>query len=351
MNILLAFILVVSLFAMSSHAAPPFSGTVWVDSDIITPSDPSSFITITPISSESRPIFDRRANNGSGGWLTLNPTMFSAFYLDGNAIEIQVNPEFDFDEAASKAEFYGRAIGQLPKLLRTDVKTVWIHKGDEAFGGGNDNLLIHTDSTGYHGEALEETLFHEACHTSLDSRVYGNAWSNAQNLDNEFISIYAKNYPEREDVAESCALYYAVKFRPDRLTQSLVSLVNETIQNRILVFDSFDMKPVSKADVPASYEASSGQLILPAVKAAGKNYELILELTDPGSLVFSLQSAIETESSNYVDTAIYSDGLLSVPLFLINSDTFSITLELITSQEGAIDFKYLTHVKKELIAN
>ena len=31
---------------------------------------------------------------------------------------------------------YGRSVGQLPKSLRTDVKTMWIHKGEEA-GGGN----------------------------------------------------------------------------------------------------------------------------------------------------------------------------------------------------------------------
>ena len=75
--------------------APPFWGTVWVDEDIITPSDPSSFIKITPIPRDWRIMYDRRANNGSGGWVTLAPTIFSAYYLDGNAIEIQVNPEFN----------------------------------------------------------------------------------------------------------------------------------------------------------------------------------------------------------------------------------------------------------------
>ena len=34
-------------------------------------------------------------------------------------------------------------IGKLPKLFRKEVETVWIHKGNEDFGGGNNNLLIH----------------------------------------------------------------------------------------------------------------------------------------------------------------------------------------------------------------
>ena len=343
-------ILILNFFTGYSLAAPvpPFSGTVWVDEDIITSSDPSSFIKITHIPSDSRTMFDRRSNNGSGGWVTLNPTMFYAYYLDGNAIEIQVNPEFNLDEATAKANFYGRAIGQLPSLLRIDIKTVWIHKGNEAFGGGNDNLLIHTDAVGYHGDALEETLFHEACHTSLDSRVYGESWSNAQTLDNQFISIYARDYPEREDVAESCALYYAVKFRPDRLSKSVENLVRETISNRMVVFDSLGMKPVSKTDIPPSYQVSSRELILPVVKIQDKNYEVILRLSDPENLVFTLKSVLETESANYVDTTHYSDGILSIPLLLINDDTFSIEFKLMKTLDGAAGFQYITHAIKNL---
>ena len=56
---------------------------------------------------------------------------------------------------------------QLPALLRIDVQTAWIHKGDQAFGGGNNDILIHTDAAGYRGEWLEETIYHEACHTCL----------------------------------------------------------------------------------------------------------------------------------------------------------------------------------------
>ena len=244
------FTLVLLGFAGGAYSNPPYSGTIWVDLDIITAADPSAFIQIVSIESGPRVMFDRRADNENGDWVTINPRLFQASYTDGNAIEIQVNPEFDPSEAAIKAKFYGYAIGQLPKLLRLDVKTVWIHKGDKPFGGGNDNILIHTDGLGYHGTALEETLFHEACHTSLDSRLYGAAWSNAQTLDAEYISTYAKDNPAREDVAESCALYYAVRFKPERLSEIDINLITKTIKNRMLVFDSLGMEPVTDSDRP-----------------------------------------------------------------------------------------------------
>ena len=33
---------------------------------------------------------------------------------------------------------------QVPAFLLVDVATVWIHKGRHGFGGGNNNLLVHT---------------------------------------------------------------------------------------------------------------------------------------------------------------------------------------------------------------
>ena len=158
-----------SLFLFSSLcvAQPPYSGTVFVDPDILQASDPSTFVVAVPSGTGSRQMFDRRVNN----WVVLDALLFKAYFTDSEVVEVQVNPEFAAEEAAEKASFYSHAIGQLPAALRLDVQTVWIHKGNEAFGGGNNNILIHTDAPGYHGVWLEETLFHEACHTSLDSRV------------------------------------------------------------------------------------------------------------------------------------------------------------------------------------
>ena len=39
------------------------------------------------------------------------------------------------------------------------------------------------------------------------------AWIDAQNKDNNFISEYAKEFPNREDIAESYLLYFALKHK------------------------------------------------------------------------------------------------------------------------------------------
>ena len=60
------------------------------------------------------------------------------------AVEVQVNPEFGEAEALSVAEKYSRAVGRLPAFLLADVDTIWIHRGVEAFGGGNRECRITT---------------------------------------------------------------------------------------------------------------------------------------------------------------------------------------------------------------
>jgi len=164
-------------------------------------------------------------------------------------MEVQVNPEFDSQQAFEEAKKYLTVIGQLPFALRKDVKTVWIHKGKHGFGGGNKNLLIHTDM----GESylskgiLAETFMHEASHTSLDAYHSGNKeWLAAQKKDPEFISGYAKHNPRREDVAESYLLYFALRYKPDRIDSKLKETITKTMPNRIAYFDSveFDMHPV-----------------------------------------------------------------------------------------------------------
>ena len=70
------------------------------------------------------------------------------------------------EQARVEADFYAKEIGRLPVVLRKDLETVWIHQGVELFGGGNNNILIHTgQSVNYINDGiLEETLVHEAAH-------------------------------------------------------------------------------------------------------------------------------------------------------------------------------------------
>lgn len=225
---------------------PPFSGTIFIDPDIITSADASTFVTIDSTGTGSRTMFDRRID----GWITVDAFLYYARFENKRTIEVQVNPEFETEEAArEQAQKFALEIGRLPFVLRKDVKTVWIHKGENPFGGGNNNLLIHIgQAENYIKDGiLEETLVHEASHTSLDAEhAQSTGWVQAQNLDPTFISTYAQENKIREDIAESFLTYLAVKYRRDRISQDLEKKIRDAIPNRIAYFESqsFNMFPI-----------------------------------------------------------------------------------------------------------
>ncbi|MEX2529533.1 MAG: hypothetical protein WD960_02065 [Gemmatimonadota bacterium] len=225
---------------------PPFWGTIFISPDILTDDDPTTFEGLTYVGQGSRSMYDRRLAD----FVTVEAFLFDATFDDGLAAEVQVNPEFEDHEVAQvEAEKYAEAIGRLPTVLREDVETVWIHQGDQLFGGGNNNILIHTEQGEQYIEdgILHETLLHEAVHTSLDAAHANHpTWRAAQEADPTFISDYAEEFPLREDLAESFVPWFAVRYRADRIPQSLYDTIVETIPNRIEYFNSrgFDMYPV-----------------------------------------------------------------------------------------------------------
>ncbi|MCD8534396.1 MAG: hypothetical protein LR011_06280 [Verrucomicrobia bacterium] len=229
-----------------SVAEPPFWGTIFIDPDIITGSDPTTFVSLSDTGRGMRQMYDRRVND----WVLLNPYLFEARYDDGLKIEIQVNPEFGSAGAAMiEAEKYAPIIGRLPTCLRADVETVWMHQGVQPFGGGNNNLLIHIGQADLYAAdgILEEVLVHEASHSSLDAyHATASGWLKAQESDGEFISLYARDFPRREDIAESFLTFLAVHSRPDRISQDLFTTISQTIPNRIAYFESqqLDLYPI-----------------------------------------------------------------------------------------------------------
>jgi hypothetical protein len=239
----------VIVHAFSAQADPPFSGTIFLDPDIITEADHTTFISAPYAGRGMRTMFDRRVN----AFITVNAFLFNATFDDGLKAEVQVNPEFgDSTAAGVEANKYGTVIGRLPTVSRKDVKTVWIHKGQQPFGGGNNNLLIHTEQADLYAAdgILEETFVHESAHTSLDDQhANASGWLAAQSADPDFISTYARDNPTREDIAESFLPWLAVRHRRARIDDSLANTINSTIPNRLAYFDSqnFNMYPLLSA--------------------------------------------------------------------------------------------------------
>lgn len=230
-----------------ASAVPVTSGTIFIDPDIIVASDPTTYTGVSYAGIGGRLMFDRRRD----AFVTYSAFLFQATYSDGPALEIQVNPEFGTRAAAEEqAAKYGRVIGQLPAALRTSLQTVWIHQGVQPFGGGNNNLLIHTGQADIYVASgiLEEALVHEASHTSLDA-VHASAprWLAAQAADADFISTYAREFPEREDVAETFLVWLAVRYRADWISPHLAQRVKAAIPHRLAYLDSrsFKISPVT----------------------------------------------------------------------------------------------------------
>ena len=213
----------------------PYRRSVLITNNILNSSDNSTFTSIESIPDNPRYMYDFR-NNGS--WIRITPFLFKAKFSDDSEIEVQVNNEFENKTNAEKvALVYLEEIGRLPKLFRKNLERVWIHKGYENFAGGNNNFLIYHDTGLIHKEygLLEEIFLHEGVHTSLDSdHGSSNGWINAQKADNgNFISDYAKQYPKREDLAETVPLCFALKYKRERLSDHTIKKIEKTIPNRI----------------------------------------------------------------------------------------------------------------------
>lgn len=241
---LIAAFLVLS-FSQLQAQTPPYSGTIFIDPDIITSSDSSAIQSTTYAGRGPRTVYDRRVNN----WVNINAFLFNVVWNDSVFSEAVVNPEFGTIEAAKvEAEKYARLIGQLPFCLRTDVDQIWIHQGVQPFGGGNRSILIHTGQSALYEASgiVEETLVHEAAHTSLDfSHSASSGWIAAQSKDVNFISTYARDNPTREDIAESFLPWLMVKYKASKISTVDFNKITQTIPNRLAYFNSqsFNLYP------------------------------------------------------------------------------------------------------------
>lgn len=87
---------------------------------------------------------------------------------------------------------------------------------------------------------------HEAVHTSLDP-LYATAasWVAAQAADGGSISDYGRDFPDREDLAETFGPYYAARHRPERISAEMKNTIEQAIPSRIVFLDSLalDMRP------------------------------------------------------------------------------------------------------------
>ncbi|MCY4511527.1 MAG: hypothetical protein OXG35_31870, partial [Acidobacteria bacterium] len=198
-------------------AAQPFQGTVFISPNVLTAEDPSSLAGVEYTGRGQRRIFDYRVMD----WITVDAYLFEA-RIGGHPIEFQVNPEFESEDAArAQVDVYAPPLGRLPAVLLSRLQSVHVNAGTpghpdgvrpwarprNVFGGNyvDRSITVHTGrGQEYLRDGfLEEVLFHEGAHVSLQNHEEEPGWLAAQAADPEFISDYARDNPDREDVAES----------------------------------------------------------------------------------------------------------------------------------------------------
>ena len=257
-------------FSLKHTGTPPYQGTVFITPNLLGPADPTSLQSVTYIGRGERVIYDRRP----GAWITVNAYLFSVRY-EGTDLEFQVNPEFGSRGAAqTEVDTYAAALGRLPAVFLLRAQKVQINAGHKLFGGNwhDRSFLIHTDQGKEYirNGHLEEALIHEGAHVSLDgAHASSPGWRAAQTKDGVSISAYARDYPDREDIAESILPYFALRYRPDRLTDSDRAAILAAIPNRLIYFDEqgFDMSPYT----PSEVQEPSGEIVTIQGKVIGPN--------------------------------------------------------------------------------
>ena len=243
----------VYLFNRIEIQDPPFGGTMWDLPDLIQSSDYTVYSTSSYEGIIDRLFYDKTISD----FITYPAHVYKVNFGDGLSVDFEIHTEFTQEEALNLEQKYAPLMGQLGKELRKNIKSIEFLKGNEtASAQRSDDLnyanitfhsdwLINTVENRPDGDRTEELFIHESAHLSIDPYVYGQqGWIDAVIQDGNYLSTYARDNPDSEDVAEIFQAYIAVKYFPERISKSLRDVILSVCLNRFKYFDTmgFDLK-------------------------------------------------------------------------------------------------------------
>jgi len=164
--------------------------------------------------------------------------IYDVAFADNTELEIWAHSDFSNQLVAEAyASTLLGPLGRLPKKMRAVLSHIVIQKGNEnAFAEHLGHFFVlYSENiiTRLKNDDLEETLFHESVHATLDS-TYRNtpAWLDAQVQDNHYVTEYARDNPESEDLAETALFVYTQLHYPGRLPNRVEQWLTNHIPNR-----------------------------------------------------------------------------------------------------------------------
>ena len=263
-NIILFFIYSIS-FSQSSNYIYEV-GTLWHNGfyNIINSNDTNVFESSIYKRVAKALIWDRTVNNGNGAWTEPESWIYEIKYNDNVSAEMRIRKlDYTKEQADDVVKRYTPYLGKLPFILRQGIKLINIMKAEANFGGNNWNNSIDIYE-GVLSERLinegnmEEMLLHEGAHSALDY-LYNENWKVERDKDLKFVSRYAYENPDREDIAETFAIWLALRNTENRLNKTDTDKITKNLANRIAYLNSlnFNINPtVGKTLTTKRYDES-----------------------------------------------------------------------------------------------
>lgn len=208
--------------------------------DFITEGDTNAFMSIQCIGQDNKEMPDSRTDN----LFDIGTYIFEVNFSNGERTEIWVHSSFGSQIAAEEyATKLTGPLGKLPDFMRNELSHVVVHKGDaNAFAEADANFFVVYSSTmdlRIGTTDLEETIFHESVHATLDAHYLDRkVWLQAQQADNSFITHYARDNASKEDMAESALFAYTMIKHPGRLSPEIETWVTTNLPNRFAFFQT-----------------------------------------------------------------------------------------------------------------
>jgi len=149
-------------------------------------------------------------------------------------------------EAEPYVGLIANSLGKLPRTMRKTLSHVVLHKGNEgAFAEHLGHFFVLYSKNIYERfeqNDLEETVFHESVHATLDNLYASSSdWLQAQKADGRFVTRYAELNPNKEDLAETALFAFSLFNNPTRMPDDVRQWLEDNVPERIeFLFDLFD---------------------------------------------------------------------------------------------------------------
>ena len=174
---------------------------------------------------------------------------FNVRLSDGWSAEVHVDSRLgDLPTARNHARGMGETLGRTAAVLRSRIRFACLHANENV----SNNYAVRDQGVVYYlpgreANRLADITLHEGAHASLDSdHLSSPGWISAVEADGNFITEYARDRPNEEDLAESFVAYFLVLYSRDIRNEDVRQILL-TIPNRIEYFETqgFDMRPWS----------------------------------------------------------------------------------------------------------